>query len=168
MNRFAEFIDWLNATIAHGVRWLALMMVITTLVIVIMRYLFEVGAIGLQESVMYMHGALFLLAIAYGIKQDTHVRVDLVYSRFSQTRRDWVNLIGHILFLLPVAILLLVTSVPYVMASWRVLEGSAEVGGIPAIFLLKTLLPVMASLLLLQGLSQCCKTILTLHSRAQV
>jgi TRAP-type mannitol/chloroaromatic compound transport system permease small subunit len=160
--RLANIIDRMNAAIAHGVRWLALAMVLCTVLIVVLRYLFGIGAIPLQESVIYMHGTLFLLAIAYGIQQDTHVRVDLLYSRMSDKGRLLTNLSGHLLFLLPVAAFILITSIPYVSASWRVFEGSPEVGGIPAIFLLKTLLPIMASLLLLQGLSQCCKIVLDL------
>jgi TRAP-type mannitol/chloroaromatic compound transport system permease small subunit len=142
-------------------------MVITTVCIVTLRYLFEIGAIPLQESVMYMHGLLFLLAIAYGVERDTHVRVDLIYSRLSPTGRSLVNLTGHLVFLLPVGIFIFATSLPYVAASWRVLEGSSEVGGIPAIFLLKTALPVMAALLVLQGLSQITKIVLELSSSAE-
>lgn len=141
-------------------------MVVVTVLIVILRYLFAVGAIPLQESVLYMHGLLFLLAIAYGVQQDTHVRVDLLYSRLTDRQRQLVNLTGHIVFLLPVGIFMLVTTLPYVSASWRVLEGSSEVGGIPAIFLLKTLLPVMAALLVLQGLSEILKIALALAGRA--
>lgn len=132
-------------------------MVIVTVSIVVMRYGLEVGAIGLQESVMYMHGLLFLLGIPYGIQKQTHVRVDLLYSRLSPRGKRNIDLAGHVLFLLPVAVFILVTSVPYAMASWRVLEGSPEVGGIPAIFLLKTMIPVMAVLLLLQGANEIMK-----------
>jgi len=151
---WANRMDQLNQRIAHAVRWLALLMVAITVVVVILRYAFNVGAIVLHESVMYMHGTLFLLGIAYGIGQDTHVRVDLVYSNLSVQRKRWVNLGGHVLFLFPVSMLIFITSWPYVDASWRVFEGSSEVDGIQGIFLLKSLLPIMAGLLLLQGLSQ--------------
>ena len=129
-------------------------MVLATITIVVLRYGFDVGAIALQESVMYMHGVLFLLGIPYGVLQNTHVRVDMLYSRMSAQQQRVVNLLGHILFLLPVAGFIFWTSLPYVEASWRVLEASSEVGGLPAVFLLKTLIPVGAALLLLQGLAQ--------------
>jgi TRAP-type mannitol/chloroaromatic compound transport system permease small subunit len=137
-------------------------MVLMTLTVVVLRYAFNEGAIVLQESVMYMHGILFMLAIPYGLKQDSHVRVDIVYSRLSARHRSVVDLIGHVVFLLPIALFILITSLPYVTASWRVLEGSSEVGGIPAVFLLKTLIPVMAALLFLQGISEIVKRIKTL------
>jgi len=149
----AEVADRINTAIAHAVRWLALFMVLITVAVVLLRYLFNTGAIVLQESVMYLHGILFLLGIPYGLSKDTHVRVDLIYSRLPDARQTYVDVTGHLLFLIPVALFILITSVPYVAASWRVLEGSAEVGGIPGVFLLKTLIPLMALLLLVQGVS---------------
>ena len=134
-------------------RWLALLMVLVTLAVVVLRYAFDTGAIVLQESVVYMHGLLFLLGIPYALNINAHVRVDIIYSRLEPPRRRMIDLAGHVLFLLPVAGFIFVTSLPYVAASWQVLEGSPEVGGIPAVFLLKTLIPVMAAALFLQGLA---------------
>lgn len=150
----ADLANRTNTAIAGAIRWLALFMVLITLAVVLLRYLFNTGAIPLQESVVYLHGLLFLLGIPYGISRDTHVRVDLLYSRLSEQHQRYVDICGHLLFLIPVALFILITSLPYVAASWRVLEGSAEVGGIPAVFLLKTLIPVMAALLLMQGISE--------------
>ena len=152
-----ELIDNLNRRLGNAVRWLALAMVLTTMAIVVLRYIFSTSAILLQELVMYMHGCLFLIGLAYGVQNNTHVRVDMVFSTLAKDRQRWVNLAGHLLFLLPVSIFIFVTSLPYVSASWRVLEGSAEVGGIPAVFLLKTLIPVAAVLLFLQGISEIIK-----------
>lgn len=151
-------VDRMADTIASVLRWLPLLMVLTTLAVVILRYAFETGAIALQELVMYLHGLLFLVAIPYGLKQGTHVRVDLIYSRLSFRQQRYINLIGHILFLVPVAVFVFHTSLPYVAASWRVLEGSQEVGGIPGVFLLKTLIPVFAALLTLQGITEILRT----------
>jgi TRAP-type mannitol/chloroaromatic compound transport system permease small subunit len=150
-------IDALSTRITQVVRWLALVMVLVTVAVVVLRYAFAIGAIPLQESVIYMHGVLFMLGIPYGVLQNTHVRVDIIYSRLNPRQQDWVDLAGHLLFLLPLAAFIFVTSLPYVAASWRVLEGSAEVGGLPAIFILKTLIPTMAALLFLQGLSEIAK-----------
>ena len=154
-------VDALNSFVAHAVRWLAVIMVIITFAVVVLRYVFNIGAIGMQESVMYMHGLLFLLGIPYSLLMDSHVRVDLLYSRLSTKQQGRIDIAGHILFLLPVSAFMFVTSLPYVSASWRVLEGSAEVGGIPGVFLLKTLIPVMAALLFLQGVSQIFKLLLS-------
>ena len=157
LKRLPVWCDVITTQLAHLVRWLGLAMVMVTMLIVILRYLFNIGAIGLQESVMYMHGILFLLGIPYGILRDTHVRVDIFYSKRSTVQQGVINTIGHLLFLLPVAALIFITSLPYVEASWRVLEGSPEVGGLPAVFLLKTLIPVTAALMFLQGLSEIIK-----------
>ena len=156
----ANLVNQMNAGLARAIRWLCLIMVVVTLLVVVLRYVFDVGAIALQESVMYMHGLVFLLGIPYGIAQNTHVRVDIVHGRLSESCRQRFELAGHVLFLLPVAGFIFVMSLPYVAASWRVLEGSPEVGGIPAVFLLKTLVPVMAALLFLQGLSEIMRIVL--------
>ena len=132
MTAIVDTIDALNQNIARAIRWLALAMVLVTVTIVVLRYVFEIGAIPLQESVMYMHGILFLLGIPYGVNKNTHVRVDILYARLSAQRQTLVNLVGHLIFLLPIAVFILITSWPYTLASWRVLEGSSEVGGLPA------------------------------------
>ena len=165
MTAIVDTIDALNQNIARAIRWLALAMVLVTVTIVVLRYVFEIGAIPLQESVMYMHGILFLLGIPYGVNKNTHVRVDILYARLSAQRQTLVNLVGHLIFLLPIAVFILITSWPYTLASWRVLEGSSEVGGLPAIFLLKTLIPITAILLGLQALSEALKSVIMLRNR---
>ena len=138
-------------------------MVAVTLLIVVLRYALDQGSIVLQESVLYMHGTVFMLGIPYALKNDAHVRVDLVYSRLGPRGRACIDLLGHVLFLMPVCGALFIYSRPYVASSWRILEGSSEVGGIPAVFLLKTLIPLAAVLLLLQGTSEIvrCLSVLT-------
>lgn len=138
-------------------------MVLVTLAIVLLRYGFGTSAILLQESVMYMHGVLFLIGIAYGIFRNTHVRVDLLYSRLAPSQQAGIDIAGHLLFLVPVAGFILYESWPYTIASWRVLEGSAEVGGVPGVFLLKSLIPLAAILMLLQGLSEILKRVADLR-----
>ena len=145
-------------------RWMALAMVAITLTVVVLRYVFSTSAIVLQEAVMYLHGALFMLMLPAGIRLQTHVRVDVLYSKLSSRRQLLIDTLGHSLFLLPVAGFILVTSLPYVSASWQVWEGSPEVGGIHGVFLLKTLIPVAAGLLLLQGLAEiACNVLALLH-----
>lgn len=129
-------------------------MVVVTVVVVGLRYGLATSSIFLQESVMYMHGAVLMLGISYALKENRHVRVDIFYARMSERQRTFVDVAGHLLFLMPVAVLILWTSFPYTANAWRVLEGSSEVGGVPAVFLLKTLIPLMALLLALQGLSE--------------
>lgn len=149
-----NLIDRLSDALGGLCAILTLIMVLVTVLIVVLRYAFGIGTIALQESVIYMHGAVFLLGIPYALRHDAHVRVDLLYTGYAQRRKAWLNLIGHGIFLLPVAGFLLSSSLPYAAASWRVLETSSEVGGIPAVFLLKSLIPLGATLLVLQGLSE--------------
>lgn len=137
--------------IGHTAAWLNLGMVAVTCIVVALRYVFDAGAIFLQESVVYMHGAAFLVGLSFALKHDAHVRVDVFHSRLSRRGRAGVNLAGHMLLLMPLAATILATSWDYAVESWAVFEGSQEVDGIPAVFVLKTLIPVSAGLLLAQG-----------------
>jgi TRAP-type mannitol/chloroaromatic compound transport system permease small subunit len=146
-------LDALNESIGRVIAWLTLLMVLVTFAVVVLRYAFDLGWIAMQESIVYMHAAVFLLGAAYTLKQDGHVRVDVLYHRFSTRKKALVDLIGGLLLLLPVAIYILWSSWGYVAESWTLLEASRETGGLPLVFLLKSLIPVMAGMLLLQGLS---------------
>ena len=110
-----------------------------------LRYAFNEGAIMLQESVIYMHALVFMLGIPYALKENQHVRVDLIYARLGERQRTLIDIVGHLTCLLPVCVFILYFSFGYVINSWQVLEGSPEVGGIPGVFLLKTLIPIMAA-----------------------
>ena len=147
-------LERLISVVGRSVALLVPIMAVIVLLVVIMRYAFDLGSIALQESVMYMHSAFFMLGLAYALQTDSHVRVDIIYSRLSDSTKRWINLCGHALFLIPLAIVLIVYSWDYVVASWRVQEGSPEVGGVPAIYLLKSIIPISACLLILQALCE--------------
>jgi TRAP-type mannitol/chloroaromatic compound transport system permease small subunit len=127
-------------------------MVIVTFSVVVMRYVFDLGSISLQESVTYMHAVLFMLGIAYTLGRNGHVRVDIFYERLSRRGQAWVDLIGAVLLLVPVCFLIIWLGWDYVSESWRVKESSREAGGLPVVYLLKTLILIMPLLLLAQGL----------------
>jgi len=146
-------IDRLIDRLGSAAAWLNVAMVAVTCIVVALRYALDAGAIFLQESVVYMHGAAFLTGLSYALRHDAHVRVDVLYSRMTARSRAAVNLAGHALLLAPLCVTVMVASWSYVGKSWAVLEGSAEVAGVPAVFLLKTLIPVAAALLLLQAVS---------------
>ena len=148
MKRLPQLIvEWTGRCVA----WLVLAMTICMVFVVVRRYVFQLDAIYLQEAVVYMHALLFMIGLSYAMKHDAHVRVDLLYSRFPPRRKAIVNLIGHLVFLVPMSLVIVGYSFDYVAASWRILEDSQEVGGIPAVYLLKTVIPVAAILLLLQS-----------------
>lgn len=144
-------IDRLVDAVGRAAAWLNVGMVAATCVVVTLRYAFDTGAIFLQESVVYLHGFGFLLGLSYALKHDAHVRVDVFYSRFRPGVRAAVNLVGHLLLLMPLAVVVVFTSWGYVAESWAVLEGSPEVGGIPGVFVLKTAIPAAAVLLFVQS-----------------
>ena len=145
-------IDRIIDLLGRSVAWLAFVMVIITIFVMVLRYGLDICAIMLQELVIYMHGLVFMLGLAYTLKHDGHVRVDLFYSRMRDRRRAIVNLTGHVVFLIPLSVTILVFSLPYARNSWLILEASPEVAGIPAVFLLKTLVPLAAILLILEAL----------------
>lgn len=162
LRALADAIDSLNDTIGRAVSWLALSMVIVQFVIVVMRYVFGLGSIMMQESVIYMYGVLFMVGAGYTLLNDGHVRIDIFYRGAAAGRRALVNLLGVIIFLWPVCLLIWVKSLPYVAASWKVYEGSRETSGIQAVFLLKTVILIFTVLVALQGLSLVARSLLTL------
>jgi TRAP-type mannitol/chloroaromatic compound transport system permease small subunit len=153
LDRLASQVNRLNDWCGRLVAWLVLLMVVTTFSIVILRYGFNTGWIAMQESVVYMHAAVFLVGAAYTLKHDEHVRVDVFYSRFSDKGKAWVNLLGTLGLLLPVCAYVFWVSWSYVAESWALLEGSRETGGLPGVFMLKSLIPLMVMLLALQGIA---------------
>ncbi len=153
MARLIDWIDALNETIGRIVAWLSLLMVLITVAVVILRYAFDLGWISMQESVTYLHATLFMLGAAYTLKEGGHVRVDIFYGKMDARGRAWVDLFGSLFLLMPVCLFILWISAEYVADSWSVLEGSREAGGIPGVFLLKTLIPLFCVLMLLQGVS---------------
>jgi TRAP-type mannitol/chloroaromatic compound transport system permease small subunit len=128
-------------------------MVAGVFLIVVLRYAFDVGWIWMQEATVWLHAAVFMLAAAYTLKHDEHVRVDIFYRRMSARRRAWVDLGGTVLFLIPVAAFLLMMSFAYVAVSWRIREGAREACGLPypLISILKSLIPATAVLLIVQA-----------------
>ncbi len=118
---------------------------------VILRYVFGVNLIAVQESVTYLHGAVFLLAGGYALLTDDHVRVDIFYRDAGPRKKAVVDLAGFYLLLAPFCFVALWAAVPYVANSWAVREGSVEQSGIKGVYLLKTLIPIYLTLLLLAG-----------------
>jgi TRAP-type mannitol/chloroaromatic compound transport system permease small subunit len=161
--RLASLLDALSERIGRLVSWLTLGMVLATVTVVVMRYAAGMGLIWLQESINWMHSLVFMLGAAYTLKADEHVRVDVFYRGMSERRKAVINLAGTILFLLPLCAFLLVESWQYVATSWRIAERSREAGGLPMIYLLKTVIPMMAVLLALQGISMVLRATLRLR-----
>lgn len=140
-------------------------MVIVTFVVVIMRYVFDAGLIWVQESVVWMHAVVFMLGAAYTLHAEEHVRVDIFYRTMSERRRAWVDLVGVIVFLMPLCAFLAWASFDFVTQSWSIGESSRESGGLPYPFvpLLKSVLLLMPIAVSLQGLSLLVRSVKTLR-----
>ena len=163
--KFAAVIDALNEWVGRAVAWLTVAMVGVMFVMVVLRYSFNWNSIALQESVTYLHALVFMAGAAYTLKHDEHVRVDIFFRQFSPQRKALVNLLGTLFLLLPVCGFILVESWDYVLNSWAILEGSRHTGGLPLTFLLKSFIPLMAILLILQGLAQSAHALRVLRGR---
>jgi TRAP-type mannitol/chloroaromatic compound transport system permease small subunit len=153
MRRIADALDTVNRAVGLVVRWAALAMVLLQFALVLLRYVFGVSSIALNESVLYLHGALFMLTAGFALLLDGHVRVDIFYARRGPRGRAVTDIGGHLFLLAPAMLTLLWWSWPMVAASWSILEGPISVGGIPASFLLKSLVPAFCVLVLVQALA---------------
>ncbi len=163
MLSFADSIDRINSAIGRAAAWLTLAIVLLQFALVVARYVFALGSIWLSETVIYANAALFLLAAAWTLRAGGHVRVDIFYAHASARARAVVDLAGSLLLLLPFMLLLLLLSLPYAWRSWMILERSQESSGLPLVFLLKTLIPLFALLMALQGVAQAIRALAALR-----
>lgn len=166
--KFAHYINCMNKWLGYGFAWLTLGVVLLTFIIVVMRYLFNFGSIALQELVLYMHAGVFLVGAAYAMQQDGHVRVDIFYRNWPIKLRAWVDLCGVILLLTPLCLFIFMMSWDYVVQSWLQLESSREAGGLGGVFLLKSLIPLFALLILLQGFATAVRCLAIVLDRSQI
>lgn len=153
LRRVIAIIDSANRVIGHGVAWLTLGMVVVQFAVVLLRYVFGVGMIAVQETVIWMHALVFMLAAGYTLGADGHVRVDIFYREARPRVRAAVDVAGVLLFLWPVCGVILWMGWPFVANSWAIGEASQETSGLPALYLLKTAILVMPVLVMLQGLA---------------
>ena len=144
-SRLCRLLDGLGLICAYA----TYLMTALAVVVVVLRYGFDIGSIALQETVIYLHGYIFMVGASYALIHGGHVRVDVFYRRFSAKRQLWIDRIGHLIFLLPLILFLLWACWDYVLISWRLSERSPEAGGLPFLYVLKTVLLVGPLLLLL-------------------
>jgi TRAP-type mannitol/chloroaromatic compound transport system permease small subunit len=153
-----SFIDWSGRTVS----WFSLFLVLVTFIVVVLRYVFDIGSIALQETTTYFHATAFLIGMAYTMQHNAHVRVDIFYTQFSKQTKAWIDLLGTLFLLLPFMLFISWISWRYIADSWSVLEGSREAGGLPGVFLLKSLILLMSALLSLQAFTQIARNIETI------
>jgi TRAP-type mannitol/chloroaromatic compound transport system permease small subunit len=158
-------IDRFSLQVGHAVAWLTLALVLLTTVDVTLRYAFHTGFVFVQELEWHLFGLTFLLAGAYALRMDAHVRVDIFYSQMSPRAKAWVDFVGTIVILFPVCALVILSSHKFVANSWGFHEGSPDPGGIPARYLLKSMIPAGFSLLAIQGVAEALRNYLKLTGR---
>jgi TRAP-type mannitol/chloroaromatic compound transport system permease small subunit len=163
----SKFLDAFSIRVGHAVSWLTLLMVLVTFVIVVLRYVFGTGLIWLQESLTWMHAAVFMLGAAYTLQREEHVRVDIFYRKMTDKQRAWVNLLGVLIFVFPMCAFFVYESVDYVAASWSLREVSRNSGGLPypAVPMLKSVLVIMPVAVALQGLALLSRAVQVIRER---
>ncbi len=161
--RVAAVIDRFTVKLGHGVSWLALVMVMVGAFNAVARYLGRFIGVNLSsnayiETQWYLFSLLFLLCAGYALQQNAHVRVDVLFARFSPRVQCWINILGAALLLLPFCVFVLWVSWPVVMNSWAVREVSPDPGGLPR-WPLKAVVPICFVLLMIQGISELIKDV---------
>ena len=161
----ARGLEAVAAWSGHLVPWLILPLAVLAFSIVVLRYGFDFGRIALQETVVYLHAFVLMMCMGYTLRENEHVRVDIFYRKMSRKKRALVDLAGAVLLLIPTCLTILVTSWSYVVQSWSLLESSPEAGGLPLVFVLKTLIPLMAVMLLTQGAADIIRNFTVIRDR---
>ncbi|MEM7170622.1 MAG: TRAP transporter small permease subunit [Pseudomonadota bacterium] len=159
---FVHAVDRLNEKVGRCVAWLTLAMVLITFVVVILRYVYAIGWVWLQESYVWLHGVVFMVGAGYALLHNAHVRVDVFYRPKGHRYKAWVDLLGSFFLLMPMILVVTIEATPYVIESWSRFEESREAGGLPGLFLLKTVILAFCLLLGLQGLSLAARSLLVL------
>ncbi len=162
---FVRQVDALIRFIGRSAAWLVLATVLICAGVALSRYLLGYGRIWLQELYVVCFAACFLLAAPYAYATDGHIRIEILRQHWSARTRAWIEIAGCVLCLIPWLLLLLWSTLPFVRLSWRVLEPSAQPGGLPGLYLVKSLLPVFALLMLLQALAVIGRKLLFLAGR---
>lgn len=160
---FISFANNLNDFCGRMVAWLVVAMILVTITLVSTEFFFNSSSRKAADSILYMFGILFMVGVAYTLKHNNHVRVDIFYSKMSVRKRAWVDLIGTLIFLIPFCIVVFWVSLSPVIKSWSILEGAID-NGIPATFILKSFLLVMPVLILIQGIANVLVCFQTLSS----
>lgn len=153
LTRLAGGIDAVNGAVGRFLGWAALLLIVLQFALVVANHVFSVGSIQAQEARLYINALIFLGAAGYTLLAGEHVRVDLFYRDADPRAKAWVDLIGTLVFLLPVIAILLWAGLPYVAAAWSIREGSTETGGLPFVYVLKSFILLFVATLGMQAVS---------------
>jgi TRAP-type mannitol/chloroaromatic compound transport system permease small subunit len=165
---FVRAVSALNRALGLTLSWLSLAIVAVCFVVVVQRYFFHTTQLWMQDLYVWLSGAMFTGVAGFAMLRDDHVRVDILYRPWSIRGKAIADLIGTIVFLLPFVIVVAIYGWPFVMRSWRLYEGSANIGGMPGLFILKTFILLFCASIGLQGLAWICRSILVLSGREEL
>ena len=157
LERFVCVIDGLSDKIGRLVGWLTTLMVLVVFYDTVMRYAFNKGNVALQELEWHLFAIVFLIGAAYTLKEEGHVRVDIIFVNLSEKTKAWVDFLGIFIFLIPFCVAVILSTQGFILNSWAVREISPDPGGLPARYLLKAMIPLGFFLLIVQGFSEAAK-----------
>lgn len=159
MKQFQILIDKLTDNIANGLLYILIVLIVLVFSTVFFRYVFNMSYIIIQEIIMYLHALIFMFGISYALKENSHVKIDVLYNSLNKRTQRVISIAGLVSFILPTALFIIYISIDMVTQSWMILEGSSEAGGLNLVFILKSLIPISGILIFLQGISELIKHI---------
>ena len=159
MKQFQILIDKLTDNIANGLLYVLIVLIVLVFSTVFFRYVFNMSYIIIQEIIMYLHALIFMFGISYALKENSHVKIDVLYNTLNKRIQRVISIAGLVSFILPTALFVIYISIDMVTQSWVIFEGSSEAGGLNLVFILKSLIPISGVLIFLQGISELIKHI---------
>ena len=159
MKQFQILIDKLTDNIANVLLYILIVLIVLVFSTVFFRYVFNMSYIIIQEIIMYLHALIFMFGISYALKENSHVKIDVLYNSLNKRTQKVISIAGLVSFILPTALFIIYISIDMVTQSWMILEGSSEAGGLDLVFILKSLIPISGILIFLQGISELIKHI---------
>ncbi len=162
IKKYIHVMDAFSEKVGIFVGWLTTLLVINVFYDTIMRYAFEHGNIALQELEWHLFSIIFLIGAAYTLKYDGHVRVDILYTKFDAKTKAWIDFLCTFAFLIPFCLIVIWSTKEFILNSWAVRETSPDPGGLPARYILKTMIPLGFLMLMGQGISEAFKCLLVI------
>jgi TRAP-type mannitol/chloroaromatic compound transport system permease small subunit len=165
LRKISQLIDEFSDKVGWFVGWLTTLMVLIVFYDTVMRYAWNKGNVALQELEWHLFAVVFLIGAAYTLKQGGHVRVDILFIKFSEKTKAWVDFLGTLVFLIPFSIMVILSTKGFIENSWAVKEVSPDPGGLPARYILKSMIPLGFVLVIIQGFSQMIKSLFVILDR---
>ena len=152
-----NFLEKISIISEYITKYFFYIMFILVIVNILLRYIFNINFIFMQELVMYLHAFIFLFGISICLKENSHVRIDVFSNKLDAKAKKYIEILGTVFLIIPFCLFVLYESTPIIIRSWEMLESSGEPGGLPFIYILKSAIYVFASLLLIQALGKLVK-----------